>query len=103
MPKTNPLLTMTGLPPFQKIKPEHIEPALDELIKGRTTFIITHRLPIIRNADLILVLEDGQVVERGRHSELMARNGLYQQIYESQLSVTEGSGENFRVQDNSNL
>jgi len=49
------------------------------------------------------VLEDGQVVERGRHSELMARNGLYQQIYESQLSVAEGSGENFRVQDNSNL
>ncbi len=83
---------------------EHlIRRALDELIKGRTTFIITHRLPIIRNADLILVLEDGQVVERGRHSELMARNGLYQQIYESQLSVTEGSGENFRVQDNSNL
>ena len=83
---------------------EHlIRRALDELIKGRTTFIITHRLPIIRNADLILVLEDGQVVERGRHSELMARNGLYQQIYESQLSVAEGSGENFRVQDNSNL
>jgi ATP-binding cassette subfamily B protein len=83
---------------------EHlIRRALDELIKGRTTFIITHRLPIIRNADLILVLEDGQVVERGRHSELMARTGLYQQIYESQLSVTEGSGENFRVQDNSNL
>ena len=83
---------------------EHlIRRALDELIKGRTTFIITHRLPIIRNADLILVLEDGQVVERGRHSELMARNGLYQQIYESQLSVTEGPGENFRAQDNSDL
>jgi len=83
---------------------EHlIRRALDELIKGRTTFIITHRLPIIRNADLILVLEDGQVVERGRHSELMARNGLYQQIYELQLSVAQGSGENFRVQDNSNL
>lgn len=73
---------------------EHlIRRALDELIKGRTTFIITHRLPIIKNADLILVLEDGQVVERGKHSELMARNGLYRQVYEAQLSVTEDSGE----------
>jgi ATP-binding cassette subfamily B protein len=73
---------------------EHlIRRALDELIKGRTTFIITHRLPIIKNADLILVLEDGQVVERGKHSELMARNGLYRQVYEAQLSVIEDSGE----------
>jgi len=73
---------------------EHlIRRALDELIKGRTTFIITHRLPIIKNADLILVLEDGQVVERGKHSELMARNGLYRQVYEAQLSVTEDSRE----------
>jgi ATP-binding cassette subfamily B protein len=73
---------------------EHlIRRALDELIKGRTTFIITHRLPIIKNADLILVLEDGQVVERGKHSELMARNGLYQQVYEAQLSGIEDSGE----------
>ena len=70
-----------------------IRGALDELIKGRTTFIITHRLPIIKNADLILVLEDGQVVERGKHSELMATNGLYRQVYESQLSVAEDSGE----------
>ena len=83
---------------------EHlIRRALNELIKGRTTFIITHRLPIIRNADLILVLEDGQVVERGRHSELMARHGLYQQIYESQLSVTDFSGEDFGTQDSSDL
>jgi len=71
-----------------------IRHALDKLIKGRTTFIITHRLPIIKNADLILVLKEGQIVERGRHSKLMARNGLYRQIYESQLSATQGSGEN---------
>ena len=71
---------------------EHlIRHALDKLIKGRTTFIITHRLPVIKNADLILVLEEGQIVERGRHSELMARNGLYRQIYQSQLSATQGS------------
>ncbi len=69
-----------------------IRQALDRLIKGRTTFIITHRLPIIKNADLILVLKEGQIVERGRHSDLMARDGLYQQIYQSQLSVTQDSG-----------
>ena len=73
---------------------EHfIRQALDKLIRGRTTFIITHRLPVIKNADIILVLEDGQIVERGRHSELMAGNGLYKQIYQSQLSVPQGSGE----------
>ncbi|MFC1957926.1 ATP-binding cassette domain-containing protein, partial [Chloroflexota bacterium] len=67
---------------------EHlIRDALDKLIKGRTTFIITHRLPIIKNADLILMLEDGQIVERGKHKELMAKAGLYQQTYQSQLSV----------------
>ena len=74
---------------------EHlIRQALDKLIKERTTFIITHRLPIIKNADLILVLKEGQIIERGRHNDLMARNGLYQQIYESQLSASQGSGEN---------
>ena len=70
-----------------------IRQALDKLIKGRTTFIITHRLPIIKNADLILVLKEGQIVERGRHNDLMARNGLYQQTYQSQLSATQDSGE----------
>ncbi len=69
-----------------------IRQALDRLIKGRTTFIITHRLPIIKNADLILVLKESQIVERGRHNDLMARNGLYQQIYQSQLSITQDSG-----------
>lgn len=65
--------------------------ALDKLIKGRTTFIITHRLPIIRNADIILMLKDGCIVEQGKHDELMARNGLYQQIYLSQLAETQDS------------
>ncbi|MDP3879853.1 MAG: ABC transporter ATP-binding protein [Dehalococcoidales bacterium] len=63
-----------------------IRRALDKLIKGRTTFVITHRLPIIKNADLILVLQDGQIVEHGKHGELMARNGIYQQTYQSQLA-----------------
>ncbi len=74
---------------------EHlIRLALDKLIKGRTTFIITHRLPIIRNADIILVLKDGQIVELGKHDELMAQNGLYQQTYLSQLAATQNSAEN---------
>jgi ABC-type multidrug transport system fused ATPase/permease subunit len=68
---------------------EHlIRLALDKLIKGRTTFIITHRLPIIRNADLILMLKDGEVVEQGKHDELMAGDSLYHQIYLSQLAAT---------------
>lgn len=83
---------------------EHlIRRALNTVIKGRTTFIITHRLPIIRNADLILMLEDGEVVERGTHSELMARNGLYRQIYESQLSATQAPGEDSDTQHRSDM
>jgi len=62
-----------------------IRQALDRLIKGRTTFIITHRLSIIQNADLILLLKEGQIVEQGKHSVLMAGNSLYRQIYELQL------------------
>ncbi len=73
---------------------EHlIRDSLDKLIKGRTTFIITHRLPIVKNYDLILVLKDGLIVEQGKHSELMARNGFYRQIYQSQLSEIRDSGE----------
>jgi ATP-binding cassette subfamily B protein len=62
-----------------------IRNSLDKLIKGRTTFIITHRLPIVKKYDLILVLKDGLIVEQGKHSELMARHGYYRQIYQSQL------------------
>jgi ABC-type multidrug transport system fused ATPase/permease subunit len=64
-----------------------IRQALERLIKNRTTFIITHRLPIIRNADLILVLQDGELVEKGTHKELIARKGVYKEVYESQLLV----------------
>ncbi|OGO30118.1 MAG: hypothetical protein A2Z29_07375 [Chloroflexi bacterium RBG_16_56_11] len=70
-----------------------IRQALDRLIKGRTTFIITHRLPIIQNADLILVLEDGHLVEKGKHDELVAREGAYKEVYESQLLVHQDSEE----------
>ena len=70
-----------------------IRQALDKLIKGRTTFIITHRIPIIRNADIILMLQDSELVEQGTHEELIARNGVYKDIYESQLLVQQESQE----------
>ncbi len=70
-----------------------IQQALDELLKDRTTFIITQRLSSIKNADYIIVLEDGSVTEEGRHDELMAMNGTYRTLYETQLSdVEEGRG-----------
>ena len=69
---------------------EHlIRLALDELIKNRTTFVITHRLPIIRDADQILVLKDGQLVGQGKHEHLMATNALYRDTYISQLASTQ--------------
>jgi len=66
---------------------EHlIRQALSKLVEGRTTFVITHRLSIIRNADLILMLKDGRIVEQGKHDELMAHNGLYRDTYLGQLA-----------------
>jgi len=70
-----------------------IRQALDRLIKGRTTFIITHRVPIIQNADLILVMDSGELAEKGTHTELLAKNGLYKEVYESQLMVPQGAEE----------
>ena len=69
---------------------EHlIRLALDKLIQGRTTFVITHRLPIIKKADLILMLKGGQIEEMGTHDELMAKNGLYHSTYLAQLADTQ--------------
>ena len=62
-----------------------IQKAMDELMKNRTSFVIAHRLSTIKNADLILVLKDGDVVESGSHNELMARNGAYAELYNSQF------------------
>jgi ABC-type multidrug transport system fused ATPase/permease subunit len=58
--------------------------ALDRLLSGKTTFVISHRLATIKNADVILVLDQGQIVERGTHTELLALNGLYSRLYQSQ-------------------
>jgi ATP-binding cassette subfamily B protein len=66
-----------------------IQKAFDELLKGRTAFVIAHRLSTIRNADMILVLNDGQIIERGRHAELLAREGFYYDLYMSQFKKQE--------------
>jgi ATP-binding cassette subfamily B multidrug efflux pump len=63
-----------------------IQEALDRLMEGRTTFVIAHRLATVRRADLILVMEDGQIVQRGKHDELVAQGGLYKEIHDLQLS-----------------
>jgi ATP-binding cassette subfamily B protein len=63
-----------------------IQQALDRLMEGRTTFVIAHRLATVRRADLIVVMADGQIVQRGRHAELLAQGGLYREIYDLQLS-----------------
>jgi ATP-binding cassette subfamily B multidrug efflux pump len=62
-----------------------IQSALDTLMEGRTTFVIAHRLSTVRRADMILVMEKGQIVERGTHHELLRRGGLYKEIYDLQL------------------
>jgi ATP-binding cassette subfamily B multidrug efflux pump len=59
---------------------------MDNLMKGRTSFIIAHRLSTIRNADLILVMNDGRIVEQGNHSDLLARNCFYANLYHSQFA-----------------
>ena len=65
-----------------------IQKAMDELMKGRTTFIIAHRLSTIKNADLILVLNNGDIVEQGNHQELLNKNGFYAKLYQSQFDRT---------------
>lgn len=62
-----------------------IQRAMDELMKGRTSFVIAHRLSTIKNADLILVMKDGDVIESGTHDELMQRGGFYAELYNSQF------------------
>ena len=63
-----------------------VQKALDELTKGRTTFVVAHRLSTIKNADLILVMRDGNIVEQGNHDALIALNGFYANLYNSQFA-----------------
>ena len=64
---------------------QQIQSAMDNLMKGRTSFIIAHRLSTIKNADLILVMDHGDIVEQGNHEELLAKNGFYAKLYNSQF------------------
>ena len=65
---------------------ELIQKAMDKLMEGRTSFVIAHRLSTIRNADLILVMKDGNIIEQGNHDELMAADGFYADLYNSQFT-----------------
>ncbi len=64
-----------------------VQKAMDQLTVGRTSFVIAHRLSTIKNADLILVMKDGDIIERGSHKELLSRNGFYADLYNSQFEV----------------
>jgi ATP-binding cassette subfamily B multidrug efflux pump len=66
-----------------------IQKAMDNLMQNRTSFIIAHRLSTIRNANLILVMRDGDIVEQGSHVELLARGGFYANLYNSQFENAE--------------
>ena len=68
---------------------ELVQNAMDELTKGKTSFIIAHRLSTIKNADLILVMKEGNIIEQGNHEELLKQNGFYAELYNSQFQKTE--------------
>lgn len=63
-----------------------MQAAFDELMAGRTSFVVAHRLSTIRNADCILVMRDGEIIERGTHDELLAADGFYADLYRSQFA-----------------
>ena len=65
---------------------EKIQEAMDRATKGRTSFVIAHRLSTIKNADLILVMRDGNIIEQGTHDQLMAQSGFYASLYNSQFA-----------------
>ena len=68
---------------------ERIQKAMDNLMKGRTSFVIAHRLSTIRDADLILVMRDGDIVEQGTHDQLLAADGFYASLYNAQFERAE--------------
>lgn len=68
-----------------------IQRAFDQMLAGRTSFVIAHRLSTIRNADLVLMVKDGQIVERGSHDELLAQRGAYYELYRQQFTASEGA------------
>jgi len=62
---------------------------MNNMLKGRTSFVIAHRLSTIKNADLILVMKDGDIIEQGNHNELMEKDGFYAKLYNSQWAQQE--------------
>ncbi len=66
-----------------------VQKTFDELMRGRTSFVVAHRLSTVRDADCILVMRDGKIVEQGRHEELLARGGFYSKLYQSQFAHAE--------------
>jgi len=68
-----------------------IQKAMEKLMEGRTSFIIAHRLSTIRDADLILVMKDGDIVEQGNHEELLEKGGFYSSLYNSQFEQSSAS------------
>ena len=66
---------------------QRIQRAFEKLMKGKTSFIIAHRLSTIKNADVILVMKNGNIIEQGNHKQLMEQNGFYAELYSSQFSV----------------
>ena len=70
---------------------QRIQKAMDNLMRGRTSFVIAHRLSTIKNADLILVMRDGDIIEQGTHTELIALGGFYAELYQSQFEQTDAS------------
>ena len=82
----NPVLILDEATSSVDTRTEHSIPrAMDNLMKGRTSFVIAHRLSTIKNADIILVMKDGDIIEQGNHEELMAQNGFYAELYNSQF------------------
>jgi ATP-binding cassette subfamily B protein len=74
-----------------------IQRAMDNLMKNRTSFVIAHRLSTIRDADLILVMDEGDIVEQGTHTDLLAQCGFYAELYNSQFDVTEDTPDSKEV------
>ena len=97
MVQNNPMLILDEATSSVDTRTEQItQRAMDQLTERRTSFVIAHRLSTIRNADLILVLKDGDIIEQGTHEELLARGGFYADLYNSQFekALIPGAGEN---------